>query len=137
MRYHGQLRLPFSLLNNQQPGFFRLIGVEDDADEETQALHDQETGRSVPLHFDPAPSRYCNRGMVCLPVRIWSHAYDLCGKANPRTMWLWESIQALKKGGNPVNKRFPPLLLAVSEQFHSNQEHIAIFVQNTVSRRNL
>ncbi len=87
----------FPLLNNQKPGFFRLIGVEDDADEETQALHDQETGRSVPLHFDPAPSRYCNRGMVCLPVRIWSHAYDLCGKANPRTMWLWESMRSFSK----------------------------------------
>ena len=116
MRYHGQLRLPFSLLNNQKPGFFRLIGVEDDADEETQkpgffrligveddadeetqALHDQETGRSVPLHLDPAPSRYCNRGMVCLPVRLWSHAYDLCGKANPRTMWLWESMRSFSK----------------------------------------
>jgi hypothetical protein len=97
LRYHGQLRLPFSLLNNQKPGFFRLIGVEDDADEETQALHDQETGRSVPLHFDPAPSRYCNRGMVCLPVRIWSHAYDLWGKANPRTMWLWESMRSFFK----------------------------------------
>ena len=97
MRYHGQLRLPFSLLNNQKPGFFRLIGVEDDADEETQALHDQETGRSVPLHFDPALSGYCNRGMVCLPVRIWSHAYDLCGKANPRTMWLWESMRSFSK----------------------------------------
>ena len=69
----------------------------DDADEETQALHDQETGRSVPLHFDPAPSRYCNRGMVCFPVRIWSHAYDLCGKANPRTMWLWESMRSFSK----------------------------------------
>ena len=53
----------FSIPNNQKPGFFRLIDVEDDTDEETQALCNQETGGSVSSYFNPVPSGCCNRGI--------------------------------------------------------------------------
>ena len=109
----GCLFLSFSLPDNQKPGFFRLIGVEDNSDEETQVLCDQETGGSVSSYFNPVPSGCCNRGMVCFPVRLWSHAYDLCGKANPRTMWLWESMRSFSKAfpscyRSTFHRRSPP-----------------------------
>ena len=72
----------FFVWRNQNIRPNRLIDVEDDENEKASAVCDQEAGRPVSSCFNPFPSGYNNRGMLCLSVRIWLYADVLCGEGN-------------------------------------------------------
>ena len=75
--------------------------MEVEENEEASAVCNQIAGRPVSSCFNPFPSGYGDRGMLCLSVRIWLYADALCGEGNTginqsrQTAWTVSPTTAL------------------------------------------